>query len=120
MGDLVSNGNYTKGDWSTTFKLHSIENEKSLSFNEDFGSWKATKMTLSSLGVALYGKGQFKDADGMKVSVEMKNGSIQSFDSLQNFSDNKSVKAKFLTSSPLDLSKIKAINVNGTVIKVSR
>ncbi|MBU8853396.1 hypothetical protein C2I27_17760 [Priestia megaterium] len=120
MGDLISNGNYTKGDWSTTFKLHSVESEKSLSFNEDFGSWEATKMTLSSLGVTLYGKGQFKDTDDMKVSVETKNGSIQSLDSLQNFSDNKSVKAKFLPSSPLDLSKIKAINVNGAVIKVSR
>ncbi|MDU9691974.1 DUF4179 domain-containing protein [Priestia aryabhattai] len=120
MGHLVSNGNFTKGDWSTTFKLHSVENEKSLNFNEDFGSWKATKMTLSSLGVTLYGKGQFKDTDNIKVSVKMKNGSIQSLDSLQNFSDNKSVKAKFLPSSPLDLSKIKAINVNGIVVKVSK
>ncbi|MGG3268080.1 DUF4179 domain-containing protein [Priestia aryabhattai] len=120
MGHLVSNGNFTKGDWSTTFKLHSVENEKSLNFNEDFGSWKATKMTLSSLGVTLYGKGQFKDTDNIKVSVKMKNGSIQSLNSLQNFSDNKSVKAKFLPSSPLDLSKIKAINVNGTVVKVSK
>ncbi|MFE4038587.1 hypothetical protein [Priestia sp. YIM B13489] len=77
-------------------------------------------MTLSSLGVTLYGKGYFKDTDNIKVSVKMNNGSIQSLDSLQNFSDNKSVKAKFLSSSPLDLSKIKAINVNGTVIKVSR
>ncbi|MGG3123125.1 DUF4179 domain-containing protein [Priestia megaterium] len=120
MGDLVSNGNFTKGNWSTTFKLHSVENEKSVSFNEDFGSWKATKMTLSSLGVTLYGKGHFKDTDNIKVSVKMNNGSSQSLDSLQNFSDNKSVKAKFLSSSPLDLSKIKAINVNGTLIKVSR
>lgn len=77
-------------------------------------------MTLSSLGVTLYGKGQFKDTDNIKVSVKMKNGSIQSLDSLQNFSDNKSVKAKFLPSSPLDLSKIKAINVNGIVVKVSK
>ncbi|MDT0150192.1 DUF4179 domain-containing protein [Priestia aryabhattai] len=120
MGDLVSNGNFIKGNWSTTFKLHSVENEKSVSFNEDFGSWKATKMTLSSLGVTLYGKGHFKDTDNIKVSVKMNNGSSQSLDSLQNFSDNKSVKAKFLSSSPLDLSKIKAINVNGTHIEVSR
>jgi len=120
MGDLVSNGNYTKGDWSTTFKLHSVGNEKSLNFSKDFGSWKANKMPLSSLGVTLYGKGHFKDTDNIKVSVKMNNGSIQSLDSLQNFSDNKSVKAKFLPSSPLDLSKIQAINVNGTVIKVSK
>ncbi|NLR43630.1 DUF4179 domain-containing protein [Priestia megaterium] len=120
MGDLVSNGNFTKGNWSTTFKLHSVENEKSVSFNEDFGSWKATKMTLSSLGVTLYGKGHFKDTDNIKMSVKMNNGSSQSLESLQNFSDNKSVKAKFLSSSPLDLSNIKAINVNGTHIKVSR
>ncbi|MET3689621.1 hypothetical protein ABIC37_005171 [Priestia megaterium] len=120
MGDLVSNGNFTKGNWSTTFKLHSVENEKSVSFNEDFGSWKATKMTLSSLGVTLYGKGHFKDTDNIKMSVKMNNGSSQSLESLQNFSDNKSVKAEFLSSSPLDLSNIKAINVNGTHIKVSR
>ncbi|NGY91968.1 DUF4179 domain-containing protein [Bacillus megaterium] len=120
MGDLISNGNFTKGNWSTTFKLHSVEKEKSLSFNENLGSWKATKMTLSSLGVTLYGKGKFKDTDNIKVSVKMKNGSSQSLDSLQNFSDNKSVKAKFLSSSPLDLSKIDTINVNGTVIKVSK
>lgn len=120
MGDLVSNGNYTKGDWTTTFKLHSVGNEKNLNFSEDFGSWKANKITLSSLGVTLYGKGYFKDTDNIKVSVKMNNGSIQPLDSLQNFSDNKSVKAKFLPSSPLDLSKIKAINVNGTVVKVSK
>ncbi|NER40392.1 hypothetical protein G3M54_02825 [Bacillus megaterium NBRC 15308 = ATCC 14581] len=72
MGDLISNGNFTKGNWSTTFKLHSVEKEKSLSFNENLGSWKATKMTLSSLGVTLYGKGKFKDTDNIKVSVKMK------------------------------------------------
>ncbi|MGE8081460.1 DUF4179 domain-containing protein [Peribacillus loiseleuriae] len=116
MGDFVSNGNHTIGNWNTTFKIQSINKEKSMDFNRDFGSWMAKRITVSPLGVTLYGNGEFNNSSEIVVSAKMNDGSVQTFDSMTSFSENEKVIAKFLSSLPLDISKIESINIDGIEI----
>ncbi len=46
----------------------------------------------------------------------MADGSVQTFDSMNNFSEDEEITVKFLSSTPLELSKVKSIIVNGTEI----
>jgi hypothetical protein len=112
-GEFVKNSNYTKGNWSTTFKLNSVAKEKKLSFNKNFGSWKAENITVSPLGVTLYGKGNFVNSNTIELSVLMNDGSVQRIDSMISFSNDKKVVIKFIPKIPLDTSLIKTISVNG-------
>lgn len=52
VGDFVTNGKYTTGDWEATFRLQSVE-EKKININEKFDTWTANQMIISSLGVTL-------------------------------------------------------------------
>jgi len=67
---------------------------------------------LFSIGVTLYGNGEFNHSNKLVVSATMNDGSVQTFDSVTSFSDNEKVKVKFIPSLPLDISKIVAINID--------
>ncbi|WP_084780176.1 DUF4179 domain-containing protein [Bacillus massilinigeriensis] len=116
LGDFVSNGNHTVGNWNTTFKIQSVGKEKSVTFSKDFGTWKAKRMTVSPLGVTLYGNGEFENSSKIVVSAKMNDGSVQTFDSMFSFSENEKVKVKFLSSLPLDISKVESIDIDGLEI----
>jgi hypothetical protein len=112
-GEFVTNSNYTKGNWNTTFKLNSVVKEKKLSFNKNFGSWKAENITVSPFGVTIYGKGKFVNSNIIEISVLMTDGSVQNMDSSISFNNDKKVVIKFFPKIPLDTTLIKSINVNG-------
>ncbi|MEC0300441.1 DUF4179 domain-containing protein [Peribacillus frigoritolerans] len=116
MGDFVSNGNHTTGNWNTTFKIQSVGEEKKVDFSKDFGTWMANSITVSPLGVTLYGNGEFNNSSKIVVNAKMNDGSVQTLDSMTSFSENEKVKVKFVPSLPLDSSKIESINIDGIEI----
>lgn len=116
MGDFVYGSNYTIGNWSTTFKIQSVSEEKNMNFSKDFGTWTANRITVTPLGVTVYGEGEVNHSNEIVVSAKMNDGSVQTFDSMTSFSENEKVKAKFISSLPLDISKIESINIDGIEI----
>lgn len=54
----------------------------------------------------------------MDVRANMTDGSVQILDSMTSFSEDKKVKVKFIPSLPLDVSKIKSINIDGKEIEL--
>ena len=42
-GYFVAGGNHSTGNWSTTFKIQSVEEEKKMDFTKDFGTWAANQ-----------------------------------------------------------------------------
>lgn len=118
LGHFVSNGKYTTGNWNATFKMQSVQDEISSDLNKNFGTWRSNRVSLSPLGITLYGKGKFNDSNHIAVSAIMNDGSVQTFDSMFNYSDNEGIKIKFASPLPLELSKVKTINVNDTEISL--
>lgn len=118
MGHFVSNGKYTTGNWNTTFKMEAVQDEINSDLNNNFGTWSSNRVSISPLGITLYGTGKFNDSNNIAVSAKMTDGSVQTFDSMFNYSDNKGITIKFAFPLPLDLSKVKTINVNDTEISL--
>ena len=84
VDDFVTNGSYPTGNWNTTFKIQPVESERELEFSKDFGTWTVNRLTVSPLGITLYGKGESNDeSSDLAVSAKMKDGSIQTFDSIE-------------------------------------
>lgn len=71
-----------------------------MDFSKNFGTWRANRITVSPLGIILYGNGDFNNSSKIVVSAKMNDGSVQTLDSMTSFSENKKVKAKFLSSLP--------------------
>lgn len=117
LGHFVSNGNYTTGNWNATFKMQSVQDEINRELNKNFGTWSLKSVSISPLGVTLYGNGKFNDSIEMDVRVKMNDGSVQTLDSMTSFSGGEEVKVKFMPSLPLDVSKIKSINIDGKEIE---
>jgi hypothetical protein len=117
FGYFVSNGKYTTGNWNTTFKMQSVQDEINHDFNKSFGTWSAKSVSISSLGVTLNGNGKFNDSN-IKVSAKMTDGSVYRLDPITNFSDNEEITIKFVSPLPLELSKVKTISVNDTEIEL--
>jgi hypothetical protein len=115
---LVSNGNYTKGNWNTTFNMKSVGDVIKLNFSKDFGNWKSKYVSISPLGVTLDGLGTLGDPSNIEISIKMKDGSIEAFNSSTNFIDNDKISVKFVPLLPLDLLKVKSIMVDGTEINL--
>ncbi|MEC2075350.1 hypothetical protein [Metabacillus fastidiosus] len=113
MGEFVANGNHITGKWNTTFQMQAVQEEKNINFRQNFGTWTAEKMTVSPLGVTLYGEGEFNSAAEILVSAKMKDGSIQIFDSTISLNENREVQVKFLPDLPVEVSNIDSINING-------
>ncbi|MED4531425.1 DUF4179 domain-containing protein [Metabacillus fastidiosus] len=113
MGEFVANGNHITGEWNTTFQMQAVQEEKNINFRQNFGTWTAEKMTVSPLGVTLYGEGEFNSAAEILVSAKMKDGSIQIFDSTISLNENREVQVKFLPGLPVEVSNIDSINING-------
>ncbi|WP_391117239.1 hypothetical protein [Psychrobacillus sp. L3] len=116
LGHFVSNGNYTVGNWNTTFKVQSVDEEKHVVFNKDFGTWKANRISISPLGVTIDGNGEINNSSQIEVIAKMNDGSVKILDSFFIFSENKKVKVKFIPSLPLDISKIESLDIDGTKI----
>ncbi|MBU5675117.1 DUF4179 domain-containing protein [Alkaliphilus sp. MSJ-5] len=116
MGHFVSNGNYTKGDWKTIFKIQSVGEEKKTDCNIKFDTWVTNSISVSPMGITLAGSGENKNSEEISISVNMTDGSVQTFDSVRSYSENGKVKLKYVSPLPLDVSNVKSVNVNGIII----
>lgn len=116
MGYFVSNGKYTTGNWKNTFKIQSVGEEKQVDCNIKFDTWLANSISVSPIGITLAGNGQCNDLQKITVSANMFDSSVQTFESVRSYSANGEVKLKFISSFPLNISKVKSVTVNGTAI----
>jgi hypothetical protein len=116
FGHFVTNRKYTTGNWNTIFKMKSVQDEINKDLNQKFGTWSSNSISISPLGVTLYGKGKFNDSTNIEVSAKMTDGSVQIFDAMTNYSADEEITIKFLAPLPLELSKVQSINVDGTEI----
>lgn len=118
QGHFVSNGEYTTGNWNTTFKIQSVQDEISDNLNMNFETWDSNRFAVSPLGVTLSGNGKFNKSAKIDLRVKMNDGSVQTLDSRTSFIEDKKIKLKFIPSSPLEISKIKSILINGKEINI--
>lgn len=113
---LVS-GNYTTGKWKTTFKIQSVIGEKEIKQEIDLDTWIVNKVTLSPMGLTLVGKGENNNFKEISIIVNMIDGQIQRFDSVRSFREDSTIRLKYTSSMPLDMSKVESVNINGKIIK---
>ncbi|RKJ10850.1 DUF4179 domain-containing protein, partial [Butyricicoccus sp. 1XD8-22] len=62
--------------------------------------------------------GKFNDSIEIDVRAKMTDGSVQTLDSMTSFSEEGKVKVKFIPSLPLEVSKIRSINIDGKDIEL--
>ncbi len=117
MGNFVSHGNYTTGNWKTTFKIQSVGEELQTDCNIKSNTLSINNVKVSPLGVTLAGSGEINESITIPISIKITDGSIQEFESGMCYSDNGEVKLKYMPSLPLDTSKVESVIVNGTSIK---
>lgn len=118
-GEFVTSGLYEEGNWSTTFKLKSVEDssiEKNI--ERDFGSWKSKKFIVSPLGITFYGSGSYDEGSKPTVEVKMQSGKVIKLASSKAVNKKNEVKVKFESELPLALNKIDKVIVNGSEVQV--
>ncbi|WP_416148375.1 DUF4179 domain-containing protein [Salipaludibacillus sp. HK11] len=113
MGYLVSSEKFITGSWSTTFRMPTTEEEKSIEFNQEFGTWTSDTVSISPLGITIYGNGDFNHSSNIEVNVTMTDGLSHTFDLIRGFSKNDKITVKFLPNRVFDISKIKSVNIDG-------
>ena len=116
MGYFVSHGTYITGNWKTTFKIQSVGAEKEASCNIDLEQLSINSVKVSPLGVTLEGSGENSSSKNIPVSIKMADGSVQTYESGMSFSSNGEVKLKYLSTLPLDTSKVESVIVNGSSV----
>jgi hypothetical protein len=118
-GEFVTSGLYEEGNWSTTFKMKSVDDssiEKNI--ERDFDSWKSKKFIVSPLGITLYGSGSYDEGSKPTVEVILENGNVVKLASSKAVNKNNEVIVKFESELPLALNKIDKIIVNGSEVQV--
>lgn len=115
-GHFVSNGKYTTGNWKTTFKLQSVEEEKQIDSNIKFDTWHANSVSVSPIGITLVGNGEINDLQNINITANMTDGSVQRFESVKSYSENGEVKLKFTSPLPLEVSKVGSLAIDGNVV----
>ncbi|ADU29227.1 DUF4179 domain-containing protein [Evansella cellulosilytica] len=116
IGHFVSSEKYTTGNWSTTFRMKTTGEEKRINYLEDFHTWTSDSLSVSPLGITIYGNGYLNELNNIKVAVTMTDGSTLPFDLVRSFSEDNKVTVKFLTDRLLDISNISSVNVDGKSI----
>ncbi|HHV17743.1 MAG TPA: DUF4179 domain-containing protein [Thermoanaerobacterales bacterium] len=116
MGNFVSHGNYVTGNWKTTFNIQSVGEELQADCNIKSDTLNINNVKVSPLGVTLAGSGEINESVTIPISIKMTDGSIQEFESGMRYSDSGEVKLKYVSSLPLDTSKVESVVVNGTSI----
>ncbi|RKD22949.1 hypothetical protein BEP19_12015 [Ammoniphilus oxalaticus] len=118
MGNFYFNGNNSRGNWNTTFKIKSVGNEWSKDFQREFRTWTAHQITVSPLGVSLYGNGKFDKDDTITVEAKMTDGSLLAFDSMISFTEKDQVIVKFTSPEPIDISKVERIRIDSVEVEI--
>ncbi|MBU9713215.1 DUF4179 domain-containing protein [Evansella tamaricis] len=113
MGYFVSSEKFLTGNWNATFRIPATGEEKTTDFNQEFETWTSDTVSISPLGITIYGIGEFNHSSNVEVNATMTDGSSLAFDSIRSFSDNDRITVKFLPDRILDISKIQSVNING-------
>jgi hypothetical protein len=117
-GYFVSNGNYITGNWKVSFKMQSVDEEKSLPCNINLDSLQINNISISPLGVTLTGTGDEKGNENIDVAVNMNDGSVRKLDSVISRRENDKIKIKFTSDLPLYVSMVDSIDINGTKVEL--
>ncbi|MCW3489741.1 DUF4179 domain-containing protein [Dethiobacter alkaliphilus] len=117
MGYFVTNGNFTTGKWRTTFRFEPVVEEKRSAANIELNSWTANSVSVSPMGVTLVGSGEGDELDKVKITANLIDGSKHTFDSTRVYRENNMTRAKFTSSSQLDISKLESVSINEHVVK---
>ncbi|WP_096203179.1 DUF4179 domain-containing protein [Bacillus sp. FJAT-45350] len=113
MGYFVSSEKFITGNWSTTFRMPTTGEEKRIEFNQEFGTWTSDTVSISPLGVTIYGNGDFNRSSKIEVNATITDGSSLTFDSIRSLSENDKITVKFLPDRILDISKIQSVTIDG-------
>lgn len=117
QGDIVHYGEYTEGDWNVKFKLESTIEEVPKKVSLKIDETLVNEVSVSALGVTLRGIG---DENSPEVNILFNNGEILESDSMigtaDHTVDNSGFAIKMLFPSLLELSEIRAIQVNDHII----
>ncbi|WHH58665.1 DUF4179 domain-containing protein [Petroclostridium sp. X23] len=117
MGYFVSNGNYITGNWETTFKIRPAEEKRQSNCNIKFDTWTVNSVSVSPMGVTLIGSGNSdRSLEEITVSIHMTDDSIRTFDAVSRYTENEELIIKCISSLPLDISMVKSVIVDGTII----
>ncbi|MCT4593843.1 MAG: DUF4179 domain-containing protein [Anaeromicrobium sp.] len=115
-GYFVTDNNYTQGNWKTTFKIQSVVEEKKEYCNIKLGKGTINRVSISPLGVTLVGDENI-ELEKANVKVSMLDNKVEEFNSSTRFESDDEVKIKFISSKPLDISKVKSIKINDEILK---
>lgn len=113
MGYFVSSEKFITGNWSTTFRIPTTGEEKRIDFKQEFETWSSDTVSISPLGITIYGNGDFNNSSNIKVTATMNDGSVLTFDSVMSLNEENDVNIKFLPSGILDTAKIESVNIDG-------
>lgn len=119
FGSFTKNGQYIEGDWNSTFKMTSVQEEMSDSLNKSFGTWTADHISVSPLGVTLTGDGEMTD-DNIEVEVKGIDGVIQSLDATTTLNEGNQVIMKFIADLPLAIEEIQSVIIDGEEIRLKK
>ena len=121
QGYFVYNGQYTEGDWRVKFKLESTTEEIKQAVDLTFDETLINEINISALGVTLRGTGA---EESLQVKVLLDNGESLESDAIvslrDNTVDNSEFVIKMLFPGLLDVSKIKAIQINDEWITIDK
>lgn len=114
-GNFVSDNNYTEGSWKTTFKLQYAE-EKQVNCSIQSDTWEIHRVSVSPMGITFAGNGEVDALQETSPSITMMDGSVKAFHGSRSYAEDHEFRLKFVSDTPLDISKIKSITIDGQVI----
>lgn len=113
-GDFIKNNNYTEGKWQTTFKIKAVDKAKKIANNINLDNVKIDNISITPIGINI--EGNISDLDDIDINITMTNGTILSYNHVVTQESNEKSTAKYLTSSPIEIEKIKEVRINGSVV----
>ncbi|MDI9476085.1 MAG: DUF4179 domain-containing protein [Natronincolaceae bacterium] len=114
MGNFVSHGNYITGNWKATFKIQSVGEELQVGCSIKYDTLNIKNIKVSPLGITLMGHGEFNKSMTVPISVKMADGSIKEMGPGICYSDSGKIRLKYMSTLPLDISKIESVVIGGT------
>lgn len=117
-GYFVSTGNPIEGDWEVEFELQSVGQERKISCDLDFGTWRLDSISVSEIGVTLLGTGKYDDNNLPEVIINMSDGTREEITSISSFTNHKKIYLKALADQPIDTRMVQSININGELVKL--
>ena len=114
QGDFVKNNNYTEGKWQTTFKIQAVDGATKEVKNIDVGNTRIDKITVSAMGVNIFGR--IQASKDLSINVTMKDGKTLFCDNSLSESSNGEAVTKYIPDGPIDVGNIKEVRINNELI----